>query len=206
MSDEQKQQHPLRTAVEMAWTPRDMAFAVANYIIEQERNARPPFKMTDAIDFLNKKPVEETITALRAENDRLRAALTRASDLAINPPKLMLPLIASKWHGGFYAGVVRNVDVGVDHHLIQLEANTPKAYVNWDDAIRAAANKGRLPSPREASLLYANGMLEGEKNLVWTSTAAGRNHALAINPQNGEISHVNKALNLAWTSVKTMQV
>ena len=216
MANDQK--HPLIDKLD-AWPGTSMAlYEIANYIIAKEQESRTPrFKMTDAIDFLDKKPggvnlpeggcemqLRDKLAKAEATINEQRVLLQTVRDLST----MSIPRIGKPWSpnaNSWYAGITRG-ELGVDHHLIQTNANSPAVYGDWDTARSLAAKHGRLPTPREASLLYANRMLDGEKNLVWTNQEVGALFATAINPRNGELSHVNKFFSLGWTSVKTEQV
>ena len=84
-----------------------------------------------------------------------------------------VPAIGSPWQGGKYAGISIGEDGQPDHSLALLSHKADKA-MTWEDAKAWAASFGdgsRLPTKREAALLYAN--LPGEfdtSDYHWTST------------------------------------
>lgn len=230
MANEQKQQHPLLNAITQArmMHPRSdsamqLAEGIARYIVsvERDRQGLPPTQVGDPLKGLHAIEVQLPGGVNLPEGGcemQLRDKLAKA-EATINDQRVLLqtvrdlstmslPRIGKPWSlnaNSWYAGITRG-DLGADHHLIQTNANSPLVYCDWDKANTLAKPHGRLPTPREASLLYANRLLDGEKNLVWTNQEVGALFATAINPRNGELSHVNKFFSLGWTSVKTEQV
>ena len=89
------------------------------------------------------------------------------------------PAIGTPWRGGKYAGISVGEDGQPDGYIILL-ADKPDAKLTWQGSLDWAKTlvDARLPTKREAALLYAN--LPGEfdtSDWHWTSTPGSGSHA-----------------------------
>ena len=98
---------------------------------------------------------EITLEAIEAKQTELVALIAKYK--ADAPRILTIPAITIELLAGeHYAGAVLNADGSVDHHTVLMAARTTKDG-DWQQQMDWAANLGGdLPSPEEASLIFAN--------------------------------------------------
>ena len=113
---------------------------------------------------------------LTPESQALIDALNAMGKAAPAPTQTDAPLKIGDHHfklGGKYAGISVGEDGQPDHPLALLSHKADKP-MTWDEATKWAASFGdgsRLPTKREAALLYANLPDEFDKSdWHWTST------------------------------------
>jgi hypothetical protein len=110
---------------------------------------------------------------LTPESQALIDALTAMGKAASAPTATAAqPAIGAPWRGGKYAGISVGEDGQPDGYIILL-ADKPDAKLTWQGSLDWAKTlvDARLPTKREAALLYAN--LSGEfdtSDWHWTST------------------------------------